>query len=116
MADKDLRSEEKMLETLFASARLDRATPDENLARKLEADMHRSVPAKPERQQLDNPGHFTRLGNLFAASGLAGAAAAGVWIGFAMPELINGLAFDEQSSGYGIEAIVPAAGLAAMND
>ncbi len=86
--DRD-RSDDALLDGLFEAAKANRPAPDDAFMARLTAD---AVAAMPETSQVatDRPHRSTvaRLKTLFAASGLSGAAALGVWIGFAMPDLV----------------------------
>ncbi|MXY33941.1 MAG: hypothetical protein F4Y60_07590 [Boseongicola sp. SB0664_bin_43] len=79
------------LETLFAAGRSERPSPSgeflERLAASVDAGTARPAPAPAGLPVL----RFAWLGRAFAASGLSGAAALGVWIGFAMPDAIDAL-------------------------
>lgn len=82
------------LETLFAAGRSERPVPSgeflERLAASADAGAARPAPAPAARPVL----RLAWLGRAFAASGLSGAAALGVWIGFVMPETIDALTLE----------------------
>lgn len=77
------------LETVFAAGRSERPLPSgeflERLAASADARAARPAPAARPVLRLD------WLGRAFAASGLSGAAAFGVWIGLVMPDAIDAL-------------------------
>lgn len=82
------KTEDAALDSLFDAARSDRPEPGADFLARLNADavaaMPRPVPGKTPR----DVSIFSRLKTLFAASGLSGAAALGIWIGFVMPDLV----------------------------
>ena len=77
------------LETLFAAGRSERPLPSgeflERVAASADGGAARPAPA------VRPVARFAWLGRVFAASGLSGAAALGVWIGFVMPEAMDAL-------------------------
>ncbi len=77
------------LETLFAAGRSERPLPSgeflDRIAASADAGAARPAPATLPVLRL------AWLGRVFAASGLSGAAALGVWIGFVMPEALDAL-------------------------
>lgn len=77
------------LETLFAAGRSERPLPSGEFLDRIaaSADAGAARPAPATRPVL----RLARLGRVFAASGLSGAAALGVWIGFVMPEALDAL-------------------------
>lgn len=78
------------LERFFDAAKANAPAAGDDFMARLAADTEASVlktqSSQPVRQ---NQSSFARLKGLFAASGLSGAAALGLWIGFAMPEIIT---------------------------
>ena len=84
--------DDNALETLFSAGRSERPLPSveflERLAASVDAGVARPAPPRAARPVL----RLDWLGRAFAASGLSGAAAFGVWIGFVMPEAIDALA------------------------
>ncbi len=87
--DRD-KSDDAMLEGFFDAARANRPAPDDAFMARLMADAEASVPVAPQiAAEPTRRDPLARLKALFAASGLSGAAALGVWIGFAMPDLVN---------------------------
>lgn len=119
MTDKETQGYDDALEGLFETARRTTLVPDAEFLAKLAADMESMVP-DPRRipsTQADKPGFFMKFRGFFAASGLTGAAALGVWIGFVMPEALNTLAAGyDTSEPFGIGAFLPAADLAALEE
>lgn len=79
------------LDALFEAARQDAPTPRPDFMARLHADADAALPspAPAPRSTPTTPGLLSRLGGYFAVSGLTGAAALGVWIGFVMPDLID---------------------------
>ncbi len=77
------------LETLFAAGRSERPLPSGEFLERVvaSADAGAARPAPAARPVV----RFAWLGRVFAASGLSGAAALGVWIGFVMPEAMDAL-------------------------
>lgn len=118
MADNEHQSQNNVVEALFEAGR--RGTPalSEDFLARLEADMDAQLPsAKPSSARSDWGMTFSWWPRLFAASGLAGAALAGVWIGFAMPETFNALAGSYVAAeAYGIEAFLPQTAFGALSD
>ncbi len=107
-----------MLDALFDSARRKSAMPDAEFLALLSRDMEASVPAVTSAPAgKRGAGFLSRFRGAFAASGLTGAAALGVWIGFVMPEVLNDLAdFREVSDGFAIGTFLPSADLAALSE
>lgn len=107
------------LEALLAAARRAEPVPDADFLSRLEADMEDSLPGPaPASPTGYEPGGFlARFRTIFAASGLTGAAALGVWIGFVMPDTLNALVtgFDTAEAS-GIGAFLPHADLAALQE
>lgn len=107
------------LEALLAAARRAEPRPGTDFLARLEADMEASLPGSaPVSPPGDaSPGVLARFRAVFAASGLTGAAALGVWIGFVMPDTLNALVtgFDTTDAS-GIGAFLPHADLAALQE
>ncbi|MDE0521707.1 MAG: hypothetical protein OXH79_07095 [Boseongicola sp.] len=80
------------LETLFEAGRSERPLPSGEFLERMaaRADEAAARPAPAARPVL----RLAWLGRVFAASGLSGAAALGVWIGFVMPEAIDALTLE----------------------
>jgi hypothetical protein len=113
--DRD-KSDDTMLEGFFEAARANPPAPDDAFMARLMADAETAVPATPKiapEQSRRDP--LARLKALFAASGLSGAAALGVWIGFAMPDLVTTVspATDDVAS---ISSFLAGADLAALSE
>lgn len=84
------KTEDIALDKLFAAAKSEMpSAPDAFLAR-LKADADTSLP-KPTSLATtpSKPSVLENLKGWFAVSGLSGAAALGVWIGFIMPEVVT---------------------------
>lgn len=119
MARTEDQYDDAALERLLSGARRTAPMPDADFLARLEADMEDALP-RPDPvapKQGTTESFFVRFRGLFAASGLTGAAALGVWIGFVMPDTLNAL-----STGYdtteasGIGAFLPYADLAALEE
>ncbi len=78
------------LEKLFAAAKTETPEASNAFLARLTADADAALP-KPEplAPKVPTQGIFDRLKGLFAVSGLSGAAALGVWIGFIMPDVVT---------------------------
>lgn len=107
------------LQDLFAGARRAAPIPSEDFLARLEMDMAGSLPEKaaPASEAHRTPSLFKQFRGFFAASGLTGAAALGIWIGFVMPDTLNTWAtgYDATDAG-GIGAFLPYADLAALEE
>ena len=91
------KREDAALEALFAAGRADQPAPSGDFMARLTADMERALP-RAEPLAPVAPPRWNWLAGLFTASGLSGAALAGVWIGFAMPETLDGFAGTEETT------------------
>ena len=104
------------LEAMFAAARSTSPKPSDDFVARLAQDMERALPRQHSAPiAVEGPTLLARLQKYFAASGLAGAAALGVWIGFVMPETLNtfadGFASEEA---FDLEAFLPGTGLSEL--
>lgn len=111
-------SEDAKLEAFFKAAKDNPPEPSSDFISKLQMDALAAVPkatkaAKPRSGPQLSP--FTRLKGLFAASGLSGVAALGLWIGFVMPDLIATLTpvSDDVTN---ISAFLASADLSGLNE
>jgi len=99
MADEITSRDDAALDRLLAAGRNAAPAPGADFLARLEADAETHLP-RPAPGAAPRPvptlGH--RLSGWLTAGGLATAAAAGVWIGFAAPDTLNSLA------GYGTTA------------
>ena len=78
------------LDALFAAAKSDPPNASEDFLARLNADAVAATPGPAPLAPEPTAGSlFGRLKGLFAVSGLSGAAALGVWIGFVMPEVLT---------------------------
>lgn len=117
MTDDRHHIDEAALDTFFESARRTVPLPEASFLDRLSAEMEANL---PQRRAAGRPARETsslRTGfrGLFAASGLTGAAALGVWIGFVMPETLNTLALGyDATDASGIGAFLPSADLSAL--
>lgn len=111
----DSDKDEAALEALFDAGRARPARPSADFLARLHADADDALP-QPVRRAPARPPLMSRLGGLFAASGLSGAAALGVWIGFAMPETLNLDLFVSTTEDVGLYAFLPGADLTALSE
>lgn len=110
------RKTDELLEGFFDSARREANAPDAAFMARLSTDMQAALPHRTPVRAA-SPGLFQRFASILAASGLAGATALGVWIGFVMPETLNGFLSDATlSDTYDIGAFLPAADLSALSE
>lgn len=112
-------NQDHALEALFDAAKSDAPAPTPDFMALLARDADNALP-KPAASiapPATSISVLSRLKGLFAASGLTGAAALGVWIGLVMPEtlsaLTDGFAADETVS---LSAFLPSADLAALSE
>lgn len=121
MAENGKLNDEAMLDAFMESAKRNPPKPDGAFLARLTDDMMANVPdvSKPERLPVRSrtfgTDFFRNFQAIFAASGLTGAAALGVWIGFAMPETLNMLNPEyETADSFGIGVFLPAADLSVL--
>lgn len=110
--DNDQRDDDA-LEALFAAGKATRPSLDVNFMARLEADADQAMP-KPVRAVAPPP-KKNWLAGLFTASGLSGAALAGVWIGFAMPETLDGFSAETETT-ITLSSFLPGADLGSVFD
>ena len=114
--DNNLKTDQA-LDALFDAAKENAPGPEADFMARLQRDMGQALPEAPAPKPTRATPLLTRLGGLFAASGLTGAAALGVWIGFVMPETLNtladGFAADQTVS---LNSLLPGADLIALSD
>lgn len=105
------------LDSLFASAKAHPPVPEPDFMARLARDADSALPQALAPKPTPASSLLTNLSGLFAASGLTGAAALGIWIGFVMPETLNtmidGFASDKTVS---LSALLPGADLAALSE
>ena len=111
------RSDDPALDALFDAAREAAPEPTADFLARLQVDAEASLP-RPQRTASPVRGPLmSRLGGLFAASGLSGAAALGVWIGFAMPDLLNLETFaGGAEDSVGLYAFLPGADITTLGE
>lgn len=118
MAERNDTTDDRSLDLLLSNAREMAPKPDPAFLSRLEADMEAMRPKGAKRtRDRQSATDIPWFQGLFAASGLSGAAALGVWIGFLMPETLNGVA--ESFSGdttVGIEAFLPFTDVGALGE
>jgi hypothetical protein len=121
MAENGKLNDEAMLDAFLESATRNPPKPDGAFLARLTDDMMANVPdiSKPERSPVRSGTFgsdlFRKFQAIFAASGLTGAAALGVWIGFAMPETLDMLNPEyEAADSFGIGVFLPAADLSVL--
>jgi hypothetical protein len=109
--------QENALNALLDATKAGAPSPSADFMARLQGDMEQAVPRPPTRAAASAPTLLSRLGGLFAASGLTGAAMLGVWIGFVMPETLNmladGFSTDQTVS---LDSLLPGADLIALSD
>lgn len=81
--------EDTALEPLFQAGKARAPKPTDAFLARLSADADAALRQPLATVPISRPSLFCRFKTVFAASGLSGAAALGVWIGFAMPELVT---------------------------
>lgn len=105
------------LEALFEASKRTTEIPSSDFMERLALDAESAVPVPVSIEPASAPSILASFKGLFAASGLTGAAALGVWIGFVMPETLNtfadGFASEETIS---LSAFVPSADLFALSE
>ena len=106
--------DDQALETLFEGARASRPAPAPDFMARLQADAETNVPVRTA-PPAPPPPRVSWLAGVFTASGLSGAAIAGVWIGFAMPDALDTLDFSADTS-VALSAFLPSADLGAVFD
>ena len=117
MAENENPNDDKLLDALFDSAKRQTPRPDPGFLARLSDDMEAMLPREAPRPATPDAreGFFHRFRGLFAASGLTGAAALGVWIGFVMPEVLNSMtAGFDTTEVYDISAFLPGTDLSAL--
>ncbi len=109
--------QDKALEALFTASKEAEPSPSPDFMARLAQDAEAAMPQPDTPAPIPAPSVLVRLKGLFAASGLTGAAALGVWIGFVMPETLNtfadGFATEETVS---LGAFLPGADLFALSE
>lgn len=106
--------DDQVLDALFAEARERPAAPSPDFMARLAAEAEANLPRAAPRA-VQKPGRMTWLKGLFTASGLSGAALAGVWFGFAMPEALDTLDFSADTT-VALSTFLPSADLGAVFD
>lgn len=104
------------LDTLFEAAREARPAPAPDFLARLQADADAALPRPAAPAPRTGTPLLSRLGGLFAASGLSGAAALGVWIGFAMPDMLNLDSYVTTDDTVGLYAFLPGADVTALGE
>lgn len=109
--------QDQALDILFNASREATPSPSPDFLARLAQDANAAMPSPETSAPIPGPSMLMRLRGLVAASGLTGAAALGVWIGFVMPETLNtftdGFATDETVS---LSAFLPGADLFALSE
>lgn len=111
----DRDKDDTALDALFDAGRARELKPSDDFLARLQADADASLPTPVQVQPVRRP-LLSRFAGLFAASGLSGAAALGVWIGFAMPEMLNLDTFVTTTEDVGLYAFLPGADLTALGE
>ena len=102
------------LDKLLNDAAATRAQPSPDFIARLVADAEAHVPQKAAPIRTA-PRRTSWLAGIFTASGLSGAAIAGVWIGFAMPDTLDSFDFTADTS-VALTTFLPGADLGAVFD
>ncbi len=111
--DKDQRDDDA-LDALFAAGTATRPELDAGFMARLKADADRAMP-EPVRVATSVPPRRNWLPKIFTASGLSGAALAGVWIGFAMPETLDSFSAQTETT-IALSSFLPGADLGSVFD
>ncbi|MEO1536800.1 MAG: hypothetical protein AAFR73_03645 [Pseudomonadota bacterium] len=86
----DGHDEDRTLDMLFSAGEAERPVPSAAFLERLAADADTALERpRSSKPRVQSPPVFARFKAVFAASGLSGAAALGVWIGFIMPDLVT---------------------------
>jgi hypothetical protein len=110
-------NDDTALDTLFRAARNARPEPTPDFLARLRADADREMPGPAAPAPRAGTPLMSRLGGILAASGLSGAAAFGVWIGFAMPDMLNiDTMVSSADDTIGLYAFLPGADLTALGE
>lgn len=109
-------TDDQALDALFeaSSNQVPTVTPD--FLSRLKSDAEAAVPQVVQTHAVpEGPTRFEKFMSIFAASGLSGAAALGVWIGFVMPDLVSTISplADETAT---LSAFLPGADLVALSE
>lgn len=108
------KGDDVALDALFAAGRKASARPSPDFMARLDADMEAALP-RPVAATPAPPPRRGWLAAVFAASGLTGAALAGLWIGFAMPETLDPFT-GETETVLALSSILPGADLGSVFD
>ena len=108
------RRDDADLEALFDAGRKISSKPSPDFMARLDADMQAALP-RPVAATPAPPPRRGWLAGVFAASGLTGAALAGLWIGFAMPETLDPFT-GETETVLALSSILPGADLGSVFD
>lgn len=111
------KTHDPVLDALFEAGRAETPPPSDAFMARLAADADAALPragtvTAPGRNA---PTMLTRFKGFFAASGLSGAAALGVWIGFAMPDIVTMVAPLAQETD-GLTMFLPGADLSVFSE
>ncbi|MDA8584909.1 hypothetical protein N9L47_01420 [Rhodobacteraceae bacterium] len=106
--------EDAALEALFQAERTRAPEISPEFMARLEAEAVAAIP-KPAPQIRSAPRRTSWLAGIFTASGLSGAALAGIWIGFAMPESFDTLTLTADNS-VSLTAFLPGADMGSLFD
>jgi hypothetical protein len=110
------KTDDAALEALFSAGAANPAKPADEFLARLAADADAALPEPPGPARKPSGGSLLGgLSGLFAASGLSGAAALGVWIGFVMPDLVSDVSLLGEETA-GISAFLPDADLSVFSE
>lgn len=106
------KTDDPVLDALFEAGKAATPQPSDAFMARLAADADAALPQPKTATPPARSGStfLTRFKGFFAASGLSGAAALGVWIGFAMPDIVTTVAPLAQETD-GLTVFLPGADL-----
>ena len=111
------KTDDPVLDVMFEAGKAATPQPSDTFMARLAADADAALP-QPETATTparSAPNLLKRFKGLFAASGLSGAAALGVWIGFAMPDIVTTVAPLAQETD-GLTVFLPGADLSVFGE
>lgn len=110
------RNDDAALEMLFEAGRSHAPVPDNSFLSRIAADAEHAVPQAQESKFTQPDVHFfARFKGLFAASGLSGIAALGLWVGFIMPDIVTDMSLLSES-GTTLSAFLPGSDLSVLSE
>ena len=104
------------LDALFAAGKSNAPTISDELLARLDVDAVSALPKPTQSEAPVEPAQlFGGFKALFAASGLSGAAALGVWIGLIMPDIVPAVSPLAEDT-VALTAFLPSADLSVFNE